>query len=230
MGSSVAIEEHFSKLGASFVLSPAELGKRLRGVRGLVFDWDGVFNSGDKGESTTSTFAEADSMGTNLWRYALWRVHGELPVTAIVTGATNPTARQFAARERFSAIYFGVLDKGQALRAFCSEHGIEPGEVACVFDDVNDLPMAALCGVRFLVRRAASPLLLAHAIEHGLCDYVTGLTSGRNAVREVAELALGMMGEFDAVVASRVAFDDDYARYFSARQAVSTVVVPHQSS
>jgi hypothetical protein len=38
------------------------------------------------------------------------------------------------------------------------------------------------------------------------------------------------MGEFDAVVASRVSFDDDYARYFSARQAVSTAVVAHQST
>jgi 3-deoxy-D-manno-octulosonate 8-phosphate phosphatase (KDO 8-P phosphatase) len=230
MGSSATIEEHFSKLGASFVLSPAELGERLHGVRAHVVDWDGVFNSGDKGDSTTSTFSEADSMGTNQWRYALWRAHGTLPVTAIVTGATNPTSRQFAARERFSAIYFGVLDKAQALRAICSEHGIEPSRVACVFDDVNDLPMAALCGVRFLVRRAASPLLLEYAIEHKLCDYVTGRTSGRHAVREVAELALGAMGEFDAVVASRVSFDDDYARYFSARQAVSTAVVAHQST
>lgn len=226
MGSSAAIEEHFSKLGASFVLPLEALGKRLRGVRALVFDWDGVFNSGDKGDSTASTFSEADSMGTNLWRYALWRAHGELPMTAIVTGETNPTARQFAARERFSAIHFGVLDKREALRGLCAEHGIEPRQVACVFDDVNDLPMAALCGVRFLVRRPASPLLLEYAIRHGFCDYVTGLTSGRNAVREVAELAIGAMGDFDTVVASRVSFDDDYARYFSARQAVSTAVKP----
>lgn len=230
MSSSAPIEESFSSLGGSFVLPVAELGARLRDVRAVVFDWDGVFNSGDKGDSLASTFSEPDSMGTNLWRYALWRTHGELPVTAIVTGADNPTARQFATREHFSSIYFGVLDKGAALRELCAAQGIAPRQVACVFDDVNDLPMAAQCGARFLVRRDASPLLRAYAVRHGLCDYVTGSTSGRHAVREVAELAVGAMGLLDAVLASRIAFDDDYARYFSARQAVTTVVTPQRTS
>jgi 3-deoxy-D-manno-octulosonate 8-phosphate phosphatase (KDO 8-P phosphatase) len=58
-----------------------------------------------------------------------------------------------------------------------------------------------------------------------LCDYITAHPPERNAVREVCELLLGLLGSFDAVVASRVAWDDDYARYFAARQAVATQLI-----
>ena len=57
------------------------------------------------------------------------------------------------------------------------------------------------------------------------CDYVTAAEADRYAVREIAELALSMMGVFDAVVRSRSAYDDDYRQYFSARQAVETQLV-----
>lgn len=230
MASSAEIEQRFSKLGGSFVCSSAVLAERLRTVRGLLFDWDGVFNAGEKGDSVASTFSEPDSMGTNLLRYALWRAHGELPVTAIATGADNPTARQFAAREHFSAVYSGVLDKTAALDDLCAAHGLKARQVAFVFDDANDLPAAARCGVRFLVRREASVLFTEYAVRHGFCDYVTGCASGRYAVREVAELALGLLGTFDTVMASRVAFDGDYLRYFEARQAAPTTFSPQGPS
>lgn len=230
MSPAASIERRFSKLGGSFVASAAALGERLEGVRAWLFDWDGVFNTGEKGDSVASTFSEPDSMGTNLLRYAFWREHGELPVTGIVTGANNPSARQFATREHFSVLYSGVLDKGEALDDFCTRHGLEASQVAFVFDDVNDLAVAARCGARFLARRAASPLLADYAVRNGLCDYVTGAHAGYCAVREVAELAMGLSGAFDAVVASRVAFDEDYTRYFEARQAALTVLPPESPS
>jgi hypothetical protein len=34
-----------------------------------------------------------------------------------------------------------------------------------------------------------------------------------------------LLGSFDAVVASRVAWDADYAQYFAARQAVATTFI-----
>jgi hypothetical protein len=44
-------------------------------------------------------------------------------------------------------------------------------------------------------------------------------------VREVCELLLGLLGSFDAVVASRVAMDPTYVGYFTARQSVTTEVI-----
>jgi 3-deoxy-D-manno-octulosonate 8-phosphate phosphatase (KDO 8-P phosphatase) len=212
----------FSKLGGTFLTPPAELAERLEAIRGLVFDWDGVFNAGAKGDGVASTFTEADSMGTNLLRYALWRRERQLPIAAVVTGVDNPSARGFALREHFHAVFQGAKNKGGTLAELCSAHELTPRELICVFDDVNDLGMAAGCGVRVLVRRDASPLLQEYVAREGICDYITGQPGQGYAVRELCELLLGLMDCFDSVVAARGAWDDDYRSYFSARQGVRT--------
>ena len=219
---SAAIEAAFSALGGVFVTPAERIAARAAACRGLVFDWDGVFNSGEKGEGTPSSFSEADSMGVNLLRYGLWRAHGRLPAAAVITGEQNETARRFAVREHFDAIYSGVRNKIGALEHFCAGQALRPDQIVVVFDDVNDLGMAARAGVRVLVRREASPLLREYAVRHGLVDYVTGASADAHAVREAAELLLGLCGAFDEVVALRSAWDADYVRYFEARQAVET--------
>lgn len=216
------VEAVFSALGGIFLSPSAQLAERLEGIRGIVLDWDGVFGKGAKGEGVTSTFNEADSMGTNLLRFALWRARGELPVTALITGEDNPTARRFATREHFHAVYTSVKDKREAVEALCSTFSVDSRDLIAVFDDVNDLGLAERCGIRVLVRRDASPLLKDYVARHGLCDYLTGAPAGGYAVREAAELLLGLMGAFDAVVRARSTWAPEYRRYFEARQAVET--------
>lgn len=212
----------FCALGGVFVTPAERIAARAAACRGVVFDWDGVFNTGAKGEGAASSFSEADSMGVNLLRYGLWRAHGRLPVAAVITGEQNETARRFATREHFDAIYSGVKNKISALEHLCATHSLRPDELIVVFDDVNDLGMAARAGVRVLVRRDASPLLSAYAVRHALADYVTGARADAHPVREAAELLLGLTGAFDEVVQRRSAWDPDYVRYFEARQAVET--------
>lgn len=215
------IERRFSELGGRFVTPAAQIAAAARGIRALVFDWDGVFNSGEK-KAGGSGFSEADSMGTNMLRFALWRRLGTQPVCAIVSGADNPAAREFAKRERFHAVYSGKRNKSVAFAAFTATHALEPSEVAFVFDDINDLAMARACGLRVLVRREASPLFLDHAVENGACDYVTAQESGRYAVREACELVCGLLDQFEAVVVARSRMEPDYEAYFSERQQIVT--------
>jgi 3-deoxy-D-manno-octulosonate 8-phosphate phosphatase (KDO 8-P phosphatase) len=226
MSADAELEMRFSKLGGVFLTPIAQIRERVKNARGLVCDWDGVFNAGTKGGSADSTFAEPDSMGTNLLRYALWRAHGgAMPIAALITGADNPAARGFAQREHFQAVYHGAQNKAAAIQALCSAQRVSTEQLVCIFDDVNDLAMSFGCGIRVLVRRDASPLLLDYVMRQHLCDYVTGHPPERNAVREACELLLGLLGAFDAVVASRVAWDGDYARYFAERQVLTTAVV-----
>jgi 3-deoxy-D-manno-octulosonate 8-phosphate phosphatase (KDO 8-P phosphatase) len=217
--------EVFSKLGGTFVTPITTLVERARALRGFVSDWDGVFNQGAKGEGAFSTYSEPDSMGTNLLRYALWRQLGALPIAALITGMENPSARHFALREHFHAIYYGSRNKTAAIEALCRAHGCSSDQLLCMFDDVNDLGMAFACGIRVYVQRRASPLLRDYVVRQGLCDYVTAHSAEQHAVREVCELLLGLLGSFDAVVASRVAWDRDYAAYFAAREAQPTEFV-----
>jgi len=219
------IASSFANLGADFLLSAAEIRQRLDSVKVFLFDWDGVFNDGAKGEGAPSTFSEPDSMGTNLLRYAYWRARGELPVCAIVSGADNPTAKLFAEREHFDAVYCGFADKAVALEALCDRVSASRAQIAYVFDDVNDLSVAVECGLRFLVRRDASPLLREYTATHGLVDYVTAARSGEYPVREVAELLLGLLGGYPAAFDSRCRYDAEYRAYFAARQAARTAVV-----
>jgi len=210
----------FESIGGSFVVPPTEISAALKNCRGAVFDWDGVFNAGRKGSATESDFSEADSMGTNMLRYGMWRSAGKLPFTAIISGEDNKSAIRFAGREHFDSVYTGIKDKRNVIEHLSGQNDIDAKQLICVFDDINDLGMAELCGVRLMVRRDASPLLMNYATQQSLCDYVTG--SPQFAVREVCELVLGLLGTHHDVVQSRVAYDEEYQRYFQARQAVTT--------
>ena len=110
--------EKFSAAGGSFVTLVEEQVQKLDECRAVVFDWDGVFNTGRKGQASSSGFSEADSMGTNMLRYGLWRKLGELPYTAIISGEKNESAIAFAKREHLTAVDTGIRKKQDVIADF----------------------------------------------------------------------------------------------------------------
>jgi 3-deoxy-D-manno-octulosonate 8-phosphate phosphatase (KDO 8-P phosphatase) len=212
--------------GASIVAPVGDIRARLSGVRAFLFDWDGVFNTGRKSEGSPSGFSEADSMGTNLLRFAWWlRDQRSLPFTGILTGQDNPTAVRLAERERFQAVYRGFLNKRAALDDIQTRFDIRPERICFVFDDVLDLGVAGQCGLRILVRNGGAPLLAQYAEAEGLCEYVTGREGGAHAVRETAELLLGLTGDYQRVVTERASHSDLYRSYLDQRSAGAPVVL-----
>jgi len=169
-----------------------------------------------------SDFAEADSMGTNMLRYGMWRKQGTLPYTAIISGANNDSAIKFAQREHLNSVFTGIQDKRLVIERLCDTEGLSPEQIVCVFDDINDLSMADDCGLRLMVRRSSSPLLADYVARRSLCDYISGTESGGHAVREICELLLGLLDSYDQALDSRIAYDDDYQTYLQLRQGVVT--------
>lgn len=220
--SQAVVLAEYQAIGAHFILPIEALAERLGNCQAIVFDWDGVFNAGRKDQLVKSDFAEADSMGANMLRYGLWRKLGKLPYTAIISGENNDNAIQFAKREHLNSVFTGVQNKRVVIDQLCDDEGLSPGEIVCVFDDINDLSMADSCGLRLMVRRNASPLLAEYVARRALCDYVSGTESGGYVVREICELLLGLLGSYDQVLDSRVAYDDNYQTYLQLRQAVVT--------
>lgn len=210
-------ESTFKAIGGEFILPFSQLGERLKNIRAFVFDWDGVFNPGTKGEGAGSPFSEADSAGTNFLRYGFWRRDDVLPPLAIITGEDNPSARLLARREHFSSVYQKVGHKADALKHFAEANQLGCEQIAFVFDDVMDLSAAKLCGLRFLVRRDAAPMLRQYAIDNQLADYMTGQSGGQSAVREVVELILATVGNYADVVDERVAYSENYRQYLQQR-------------
>ena len=215
----------FREIGARLLVTPGEIRARLAGIRAFLFDWDGVFNDGMKRAGVPSGFSEADAMGTNLLRFGWWLRDGQVPFTGILTGQDNPAATVLAEREHFQVVYRGFLDKLLALRDLETRFGIRPEQVCFLFDDVLDLGAADRCGLRVLVRNGASPLLAGWTERESLCDYSTGREGGSHAVRETAELLLGLTDRYDEVVRERSVHSQRYRSYLATRNETATLVL-----
>src|ERR1700739_4497109 len=109
------IQKKYEAIGATFLLPENEMKQKLRTIKAFVFDWDGVFNTGEKNGGGSSSFNEVDSMGTNLLRFGYYLQHKQLPKTAVISGEKNETAFYFANREHFDASYFKIVNKKWAL-------------------------------------------------------------------------------------------------------------------
>ncbi len=214
------LEAIFTQLGAKFITPISEIDRKLTHIKAFVFDWDGVFNNGVKNENKSSNFNEIDSMGTNMLRFSYFLKYGSLPHTAIISGEKNEMAFYFSEREHVDACYFKVADKTIALAHFCALKGIKPNEVCYVFDDVLDVSLAEICGLRILIGRASNPLFNQYLITHQFVDYLTAQSSGGFAVRESSELLMGLNGNFDTCITERKNFSQTYKDYLGKRQSI----------
>ena len=200
-----------------FVTEPLQLLQRLRRIKAFVFDWDGVFNNGEKNENGTSPFNEIDSMGTNLLRFSHYLRTNEVPVVCVISGENNKAAATLAKRESFHAVYSSIKFKTEASEHICAAYGIKPDEIAFVFDDVLDFSLAEKAGLRFMVSRSCNPLLTEYAVKNQLVDYLTANTGGNGALREVTELIIGMGGKYNEVIKHRMNFSETYQQYLAER-------------
>ncbi len=215
-------EEIFQSHGGKFITSPPLLKNKLNNIKALLFDWDGVFNSGEKGE-IPSTFNEADSMGINMLRFGYYMLLGQIPYTAIVTGETNQTAFKWAKREHLNHVYFQVKNKADLIDELRKNHGIEADQILFAFDDILDLSLAKEAGARFLVNRIANPLFKEFCIRKKLCDYITFSTGDQAALREISEVVLNALGKFEITIEERMDFDGIYQHFLKERQNINTL-------
>lgn len=205
-----------------------QLRDKLLNVRALLFDWDGVFNTGEKGD-VPSSFNEVDSMGINMLRFGFFMTLGHIPYTAIVTGETNHTAFRWAKREHLDNVFFQVKHKADLLQRLKVEDNIEPHEIFFVFDDILDLSLAAEAGVRMLVNRKANPLFSGYCVENGLCDYITYSESGRYAIREITEVTLDLLDKFEATIEERVHFEGIYQKFLKEKMTTETQILKSEN-
>jgi 3-deoxy-D-manno-octulosonate 8-phosphate phosphatase (KDO 8-P phosphatase) len=209
----------FTEIGGQFITPEAELIEKLKHIKAFVFDWDGVFTDAGKDHLLQSRFNEADSMGTNLLRFSYYLNHQAIPTTAIISGEKNSAAFTFIDREKFHASYSKFANKLDATKHLCETHNIKPNEICFVFDDVLDLSLAEVCGVRIFISRKANPLFNEYVIKHFYADYVTGASSGEAAVREACELLIGLNGNYNETITERKLFADSYSKYLALRKA-----------
>lgn len=216
------LEKIFTCTGGEFILPLHKMALKYTRIKAFIFDWDGVFNDGIKGEDYASGFSEIDSMGVNMLRFENWLRKSEIPLSFIITGQQNKQAVYFAERECFNAIYLGYKNKKQALEHILKTYRLKASQIAFVFDDVLDLSLAEVVGLRFFVRRKASCMLTDFVKSRNLCDYITGNTASNFAIREVCELLLSLSGNYEKITELRMHFDPVYQEYYELRNKQKT--------
>lgn len=200
-----------------FLTNAGTLQQKLQRVKAFLFDWDGVFNDGEKKENGSSAFSEVDAMATNLLRFNHYLRHQQVPLVAVLSGEKNVSAFTLAEREHFHAVYYKIKHKINALSHFCEAYELQHEEVAFFFDDVLDLSVAARVGLRIMTGRPANPLLLKYAEDHLLADYITANDGGRHGVREGIELLMGLTGQYNETLDHRIQFTAVYQDYLTQR-------------
>ncbi|MHB8260265.1 MAG: phosphatase [Bacteroidia bacterium] len=218
----ITIQKIYEDIGAEFVTPIHELTKKFADIKAFVFDWDGVFNTGEKNGNGSSSFSEIDAMGVNMLRFSYFLKNKQPPLTALISGEKNESAFYFAKREYFNASYFKIAHKKWALDHFCNLYNIQPHQICYFFDDVLDLVIAKEAGIRVLVARKASTLFTNYAKQNNLADYITAHPSGNFAIREACEMLMGISGLFNETITHRMNYDAQYQEFLAKKNGNTT--------
>ena len=216
---SINIETLLKANGAVLCQSMASFTTRLNAVSAFLFDWDGVFNAGEKVGNLGSPFYEADSMGINLLRFSYWKLKGQVPVVALLSGEKSETSLNWAKRESLHACYYKCSNKLTAFQHFLAKNDLNADQVAYFFDDVLDLGVAQAGGLRIFFPRKNNPIFNHFVVENKLADYICSTHGGNFALREATEFLIYANGNFEAVIQERMHHTSSYKSYLVERNS-----------
>lgn len=154
---------------------------RLKNIRGIAFDFDGVFT--DNRVLVTESGEEAvfcdrsDGMGISLLRAS------QIPMVIIST-EKNPIVSVRASKLQV-ACKQGIDDKLSALRCWADENDLDLSEIAFIGNDINDVECLDAVGLGVAVADAYEPARKS-------ADLVLTKQGGRGAVREFTDLLLAV--------------------------------------
>lgn len=164
--------------------------KDLSKIKLLVLDVDGVLTDGGiviHSDGTESKrFHVIDGHRIKMFQ----RAGG---IVAIISGRETPATTIRAQQLDIKHVMQGCLKKLPAFETLLSQMALKPEEVACVGDDVMDIPLVRRAGFGVAVANAAEELK-----EHA--DFVTLRKGGEGAVGEVIEYLLKKNNQWDALM------------------------------
>lgn len=162
----------------------------LAAIKMLVMDVDGVFTDGtitisDEG-TQSKRFNYLDGHGIRLWHRAGFS-------SAFISGKDSRATAIRAQQLEIEHVAMGCTKKLPAFESLLAQAGFSAEQVACIGDDLLDLP---------LIRRAGFSVAVANAVEElkEAADYVTKRSGGCGAVREVVEYILKATGKWDRLM------------------------------
>lgn len=167
----------------------ASLYDKMKSIRLLVCDVDGVFSDGriylGNDAEELKAFHTRDGYGIK----AVMKCGIQV---AVITGRNSNIVQNRMQALGIPHIIQGQVEKQQALTALAAQLGLTKEQIAAIGDDMPDLGMFAVSSLGIAVQDA-HPTVLKQA------DWVTGHRGGFGAVREVCDLLLQANGELDVI-------------------------------
>lgn len=162
----------------------------LENIELLVLDVDGVLTDGsiiiNADGSESKSFSLLDGHGIRMWRRAGLKV-------AFLSGRETEATKYRAEQLKVDYCLQGCHFKLPALKKLLEEVGLSSEKVACIGDDLLDLPVIKHVGFGAAVANAVDEV-------KNIADFVTERSGGCGAVREVIEYILKNTGKWQKLM------------------------------
>tara|TARA_Y100001935_G_C17311708_1_gene517021 strand:- start:4498 stop:5025 length:528 start_codon:yes stop_codon:yes gene_type:complete len=156
----------------------------------IIFDVDGVLTDGslylDDDGKEMKAFNSRDGHGMKMLQEA-----GIL--IGIITGRKSNVVSARMASLNIEYVLQGVEDKLEAYNKIKNIVGLKNSQIACVGDDIVDLPMMNEAGLSICVADG-------HEIVKQKAHYITKMKGGRGAAREICEMILKSQNKLDSSI------------------------------
>jgi 3-deoxy-D-manno-octulosonate 8-phosphate phosphatase (KDO 8-P phosphatase) len=171
--------------------------ERIKSIRLIAFDVDGIFTDGglylsDSGEEF-KRFNSLDGHGLKMLKASGVEL-------AIITGRTSRCVEMRAQNLNITHVYQGIHRKWDAMQDLLGKLNVAPEHAAFMGDDVVDLPAMRRVGLALTVPKAPP-------VVHEYAHYTTKHDGGHGAVREVCELLMSTQGTLNTQLAPYLADD-----------------------
>jgi len=170
--------------------SENEIEKKMRKVKLLLLDVDGVLTNGTitynaKGKEIKS-FSVKDGLGLRLLMDAGIQV-------GIITGRSSEALAARCKDLGIDLLFDGIKDKVKALETILKQTGIEAAQTAFAGDDLPDICVMKRVGLAITVSDASPDVM-------GFAHIITSKKGGKGAIREVCENILKAKGRWDNIL------------------------------
>ncbi|QWR78849.1 HAD-IIIA family hydrolase [Candidatus Magnetomonas plexicatena] len=166
------------------------MSEKAKPIKLLILDVDGVLTDGsiafDGSGIEMKTFNVRDGHGIVLLKDHSIHV-------AIITGRASEAVTRRAKELGITDVYQKCWDKVKPYEELKTKYNLTDSECAYVGDDIVDIPLLIRVGFSVTVNDG-------HSEAKAVSSYVTELSGGKGAAREVCELILKAKGLWDTII------------------------------
>lgn len=171
--------------------------EKLKEIKALIFDCDGVFTDG-------TFFLHPDGYLSRRFNakdgFALQLAMKKGLHVAIITGGTDEAIKIRFRNLGVTDVFLDARDKAAVFQEFSSQYAIKPEEVLYMGDDLPDLPLLKQVGMPCCPNDAVIEVKNAS-------EYISNIKGGEGCVRDVIEQTLKVQNKWmekeDVIIPSR---------------------------